>query len=120
MIITAVIFAISALGSGIADSSAEFIFYRLLGGLGVGAASVLAPAYIAEVAPAALRGRLATLQQMAIVLGLFAAFMSNFTIASYSGGAEANAWLGYCLLALDVLGGNCAGAVISDWGNLNT
>lgn len=88
MIITAVIFAISAFGSGIADSSAEFIFYRLFGGLGIGAASVLAPAYIAEVAPAALRGRLATLQQLAIVLGLFAAFLSNYLIASAANGAE--------------------------------
>ena len=82
MIITAMIFAISAFGSGISDSSVEFIFYRLIGGLGIGAASVLAPAYIAEVAPAALRGRLATLQQLAIVLGLFAAFLSNYIIAS--------------------------------------
>ena len=89
MIITAVIFAISAFGSGIADSSGEFIFYRLFGGLGIGAASVLAPAYIAEVAPAALRGRLATLQQLAIVLGLFAAFLSNYLIANQAGGAEA-------------------------------
>jgi SP family sugar:H+ symporter-like MFS transporter len=88
MIITAVIFAISAFGSGIADSSAEFIFYRLFGGLGIGAASVLAPAYIAEVAPAALRGRLATLQQLAIVLGLFTAFLSNYLIASAANGAE--------------------------------
>ncbi|MFQ3267976.1 MAG: SP family sugar:H+ symporter-like MFS transporter, partial [Colwellia sp.] len=89
MIITAIIFAISAFGSGISSSSAEFIFYRLIGGLGIGAASVLAPAYIAEVAPAALRGRLATLQQLAIVLGLFAAFLSNFLIASVAGGSEA-------------------------------
>ena len=88
MIITAVIFAISAFGSGISDSSVEFIFYRLFGGLGIGAASVLAPAYIAEVAPAAIRGRLATLQQLAIVLGLFAAFLSNYIIASEAGGAE--------------------------------
>ena len=88
MILTAVIFAISAFGSGFADSSAEFIFYRLFGGLGIGAASVLAPAYIAEVAPAAIRGRLATLQQLAIVLGLFAAFLSNYLIASNAGGAE--------------------------------
>lgn len=95
MLITAVIFAISAFGSGIADSSAEFVFYRLLGGLGVGAASVLAPAYIAEIAPASIRGRLASLQQMAIVIGLFAAFLSNFTIASYSGGAQALAWLDF-------------------------
>ncbi|BDX04985.1 sugar porter family MFS transporter [Planctobacterium marinum] len=94
MIITAIIFAVSAFGSGIAESSPEFIFYRLLGGLGVGAASVLAPAYISEVAPASLRGRLATLQQMAIVLGLFAAFLSNFTIASYTGGASEAGWLG--------------------------
>jgi len=88
MIITAIIFAISAFGSGISTSSIEFILYRLFGGLGIGAASVLAPAYIAEVAPAALRGRLATLQQLAIVLGLFAAFLSNYIIASNSGGAE--------------------------------
>jgi len=88
MIVTALIFAISAFGSGIADSSAEFIFYRLFGGLGIGAASVLAPAYIAEVAPASLRGRLATLQQLAIVLGLFAAFLSNYLIANAAGGAE--------------------------------
>ncbi|MFT7559883.1 MAG: SP family sugar:H+ symporter-like MFS transporter [Flavobacteriales bacterium] len=93
MIATAVIFAVSALGSGIANSSIEFVFYRLLGGLGVGAASVLAPAYIAEVAPASLRGRLATLQQLAIVVGLFIAFLSNYTIASVSGGAGALFWL---------------------------
>lgn len=88
MILTAIIFAISAFGSGISNTSAEFILYRLFGGLGIGAASVLAPAYIAEIAPAALRGRLATLQQLAIVLGLFAAFLSNFIIASQTGGSE--------------------------------
>jgi SP family sugar:H+ symporter-like MFS transporter len=88
MVITAIIFAISAFGSGISDSSAEFIFYRLFGGLGIGAASVLAPAYIAEVSPPALRGRLATLQQLAIVLGLFAAFLSNYLIADVAGSAQ--------------------------------
>ncbi|WP_409423498.1 sugar porter family MFS transporter [Pseudoalteromonas sp. RW-H-Ap-1] len=88
MIVTAIIFAVSAFGSGVADSSAEFIFYRLFGGLGIGAASVLAPAYIAEVAPASLRGRLATLQQLAIVLGLFAAFLSNYLIADAAGSAQ--------------------------------
>mgnify|MGYP001086404903 CR=1 FL=1 len=89
MMITAIIFALSAFGSGIAMSSTEFIFYRLLGGLGIGAASVLAPAYIAEISPPALRGRLATLQQLAIVLGLFTAFLSNYLIAAQAGGAEA-------------------------------
>ena len=90
MIVTALIFSVSAFGSGIAISSTEFIFYRLLGGLGIGAASVLAPAYIAEVAPPKLRGRLATLQQLAIVLGLFAAFLSNYLIASVAGSAQAS------------------------------
>ena len=94
MLLTALVFAISAWGSGDANSASAFIWYRLLGGLGIGAASVLAPAYISEVAPPAYRGRLATLQQLAIVLGLFAAFVSNYLIAASAGSAEAPFWLG--------------------------
>jgi SP family sugar:H+ symporter-like MFS transporter len=93
MLLTALVFAISAWGSGDADTASAFIWYRLLGGLGIGAASVLAPAYISEVAPPAFRGRLATLQQLAIVLGLFMAFVSNYLIAAAAGGAEAVFWL---------------------------
>jgi SP family sugar:H+ symporter-like MFS transporter len=61
----------------------------------VGAASVLAPAYISEVAPAAYRGRLASLQQLAIVVGLFCAFLSNFALAQMSGGAREPFWFGF-------------------------
>jgi len=93
MVLTALVFAISAWGSGNADTANAFIWYRLLGGLGIGAASVLAPAYISEVAQQAFRGRLATLQQLAIVLGLFMAFVSNYLIAAAAGGAEAVFWL---------------------------
>jgi len=92
MVITAVVFAASAFGAGASQGSIEFILFRLLGGLGIGGASVLVPAYIAEVAPAALRGRLATLQQLAIVVGLFTAFLSNFTIEHMSGGAADVLW----------------------------
>ncbi len=92
---SAVLFAVSAFGSGIASGSAEFVVYRLIGGFAVGAASVIAPAYIAEVAPAAYRGRLASLQQMAIVLGLFFAFLSNYVLAQSAGGASATFWWGY-------------------------
>ncbi len=95
MLGTAVLFAISAWGSGIAASSGEFIVYRVLGGLAVGAASVICPAYISEIAPAAIRGRLASLQQLAIVLGLFFAFLSNFIIAESAGGASNPFWFGY-------------------------
>lgn len=94
MLLTALVFAISAWGSGDATTATAFIWYRVIGGLGIGAASVLAPAYISEVAPAAFRGRLATLQQLAIVLGLFAAFVSNYLIVLDAGSAEAAYWYG--------------------------
>ncbi|WP_371395933.1 sugar porter family MFS transporter [Fretibacter rubidus] len=87
MMIAAVFFIISAWGSGIAGSSGSFIIFRIFGGLAVGAASVMAPAYISEIAPAHLRGGLASIQQIAIVVGLTAAFFSNYYLAGASGGA---------------------------------
>lgn len=95
LIITAVTFIISAWGSGISASSAQFVFYRILGGLAVGSASILAPAYISEIAPPHIRGRLASLQQLMIVIGLFTAFFSNYTIASLAGGAYEILWAGF-------------------------
>ena len=94
MLINAVLFLLSAFASGGAGSAGVFIASRVVGGMGIGAASVLAPMYIAEVAPAFLRGRLASLQQLAIVLGLFCAFLSNDILAKLAGGAEASFWLG--------------------------
>lgn len=95
MILTAIAFMISAWGSGIAGGSAEFVFYRVLGGLAVGAASILAPAYISEIAPARIRGSLATLQQLMIVIGLFMAFLNNYLIAGAAGSASNAFWLGF-------------------------
>lgn len=91
----AAFFGVSAWGSGIANGSPEFIIFRLIGGFAVGAASIISPAYISEIAPAAYRGRLASLQQMAIVLGLFFAFLTNYLIAKAAGGASGIFWLGY-------------------------
>lgn len=95
MMVTATAFIVSAWGSGIAADSLQFVLARVLGGLAVGAASILAPAYISEIAPARIRGRLATLQQLMIVVGLFAAFISNYWLASMSGGASALLWGGF-------------------------
>lgn len=95
MILTAIAFLISAWGSGISSSSFEFVLYRMLGGLAVGAASILAPAYISEVAPAKIRGALASLQQLMIVFGLFMAFLSNYLIADWAGSAEKPFWWGF-------------------------
>ncbi|MGC1481951.1 MAG: sugar porter family MFS transporter [Chthoniobacterales bacterium] len=88
-------FFVSSWGSGAAPSSEWFIAARLIGGLAVGAASVIAPAYISEVSPPAYRGRLASLQQMAIVLGLFLAFLTNYLIAAAAGGASNEFWWGF-------------------------
>ncbi len=91
---SAVFFIVSAWGSGIADGSLEFVIYRVLGGFAVGAASVITPAYIAEVAPARYRGMLTTLQQIAIILGLFMAFVSNYLLAEFAGASTEPLWLG--------------------------
>ena len=95
MMMTAIAFIVSAWGSGIAADSLQFVIARILGGFAVGAASILAPAYISEIAPAKIRGRLATLQQLMIVVGLFAAFLSNYWLAGVSGGASAPLWGGF-------------------------
>jgi MFS transporter, sugar porter (SP) family len=95
MILTAIAFMISAWGSGASGSSPVFIMARLTGGLAVGAASILAPAYISEIAPPEIRGSLATLQQLMIVVGLFMAFVNNYFIAQAAGSASEVFWYGY-------------------------
>ncbi|WP_203290709.1 sugar porter family MFS transporter [Maricaulis parjimensis] len=95
LVVSAVFFIVSAWGSGIANGATEFVLYRLLGGLAVGAASVMAPAYISEIAPARMRGRLATIQQIAIISGLFFSFLSNYLLAGAAGGSTAVFWGGF-------------------------
>jgi len=95
LIISSLCFAVSSLGSGFAGSSIEFILYRLLGGLGVGAASVLAPAYISEIAPAKYRGTLSSIQQIAIITGLFASALSNYLLAHIAGESTNILAMGY-------------------------
>ncbi len=94
MVVASVLFTASALGSGLAGGVWSLTCWRVVGGLAVGAASVIAPAYIAEISPARLRGRLGSLQQLAIVLGIFAALLSDQVIAVTAGGASEPSWLG--------------------------
>ncbi len=89
MVVASVLFTISAIGSGLPFTIWDFTFWRVLGGLAVGAASVIAPAYIAECSPAHLRGRLGSLQQLAIVVGIFIALLCDYFIAVSAGSAEA-------------------------------
>lgn len=95
MIISAVLFIISAATTGAAHSIIEFIIARLVTGLGIGAVSILAPIYISEIAPADKRGTLTSIQQTAIIVGLFMAFVSNYLIARAAGSAVNDLWLGF-------------------------
>lgn len=94
MVLAAALFMISAVGSGLAQGPWDLIAWRLVGGLAVGGASVIAPAYIAEISPAAIRGRLGSLQQLAIVTGIFVALLSDYVLATAAGGASEELWLG--------------------------
>ena len=85
MIVAALLFVIGAVVQGITDSHTLFVIARFAGGMAVGAASVLSPLYISEVAPANIRGRLATVQQVMIITGLTAAFVVNYFLAQAAG-----------------------------------
>ena len=94
MMVTAVLFTIGALIQGFAHDHTLFVIARLMGGMAVGAASVLSPAYISEVAPASVRGRLTTLQQIMIIIGLTIAFVVNYFLAQSAGESTAAYWAG--------------------------
>ena len=82
------LYALSAIGSALAWDPTSFMLFRFIGGLGVGASSVAAPAYIAEIAPREVRGRLVALFQTMIVLGILVAYLSNYVL----GGIGGEAW----------------------------
>ncbi|WZH35869.1 MAG: sugar porter family MFS transporter [Microbacterium enclense] len=95
MMVGAVLFLASSVGSALTFSVLDLTIWRVIGGLGIGIASVVAPAYIAEVAPRQIRGSLASLQQLAITLGIFAALLSNALLVGAAGGtADNQLWWG--------------------------
>jgi len=89
----AVLYFVSAVGSALAWDWLSFLFFRFIGGIGVGGASVVSPMYIAEISPAALRGRLVAVTQFNIVLGILLAFFSNYLIAGLDLGATDWRWM---------------------------
>jgi SP family sugar:H+ symporter-like MFS transporter len=92
MRLAAILFIVSALGSGLAHSLIVLSIFRFVGGVAVGIASVIAPAYIAEIAPAKIRGQLGSLQQLAIVTGIFLSLLVDYAIAAAAGSSKAT-WL---------------------------
>lgn len=110
LIFIGVLYSISAIGSGLAWDPYSFSFFRFIGGVGVGISSVAAPAYIAEISTAKIRGRLVALYQFNIVFGILIAYFSNFLLKGVGGnndwrwmlGVEAIPALIYTLLALRI------------------
>ncbi len=88
----AVLFTVSAVGTGLFDDFTFFNIARFVGGVGIGVASALSPMYIAEVSPAEIRGRMVSLNQMTIVLGILAAQVVNLLLARDTSVAESQAW----------------------------
>jgi len=86
LIISAILFTLSAYGSGLPEmfpqSVSMLVFFRILGGLGIGVASMNAPMYIAEIAPSNIRGRMVTYYQLAIVIGFFVVFLATYYIGN--------------------------------------
>jgi SP family sugar:H+ symporter-like MFS transporter len=93
MRLAAVLFTVSAVGAGLSSSLLMLSLFRVIGGVAIGIALVFAPTYIAEIAPAKDRGKLASLQQLAIVTGIFLSLLVDYAIAAASGSARASSWL---------------------------
>lgn len=89
LLLIGILYTISAIGSGLAESPFVFAAFRFIGGLGVGASTIAAPAFISEIAPPEKRGRLVATYQFNIVLGILVAFISNALFANY---VQVNAW----------------------------
>ncbi|WP_143305963.1 sugar porter family MFS transporter [Chitinophaga vietnamensis] len=88
MLLSALLFALSAIGCTFAGNAYSLIFFRLIGGIGIGAASVISPMYISELAPPSLRGRMVTYYQLAITIGILAAYFSNAMIQPWRDSEE--------------------------------
>ncbi len=93
LIIIGILYFVSALGSAIVENWQLFLFYRFIGGLGVGASSVAAPMYISEISPSKVRGRLVALFQFNIVFGILIAYVSNYLINVYGEGDGLWRWM---------------------------
>lgn len=83
LILSAIMFLISAIGTALPQNLMQFIVFRIIGGLGVGAASMTSPMYIAEISPARIRGRMVSLNQLAIITGMLIVYFVNYFVGGH-------------------------------------
>ena len=114
LLLSAVFFLVSALGTAFPKTIAQFIIFRIIGGVGVGAASITSPMYIAEIAPARMRGRLVSINQFAIVVGFLVVYMANFFIAAHGTGIDRGRVAEHVAEHGAVLNGNAVAKFIDD------
>jgi MFS transporter, SP family, arabinose:H+ symporter len=88
LILSAVLFSVSAIGCMVSGSVSELVIYRIVGGIGIGVASVISPLYISEISVARYRGTLVTLYQLAITIGFVGAYLVNYGIDAYGVGID--------------------------------
>ena len=93
MLVAAALFLVAAIGQAFPFAVTDLMFWRFIGGAGIGVASVVAPMYIAEIAPAQIRGRMGSLQQLFIFIGIFATGLVNYLVLQAAGGNARNTWL---------------------------
>jgi SP family xylose:H+ symportor-like MFS transporter len=100
LLVAAALFLISSIGTAIPVSLSFFVVFRIIGGLGVGVASMASPMYIAEITPARIRGRMVSLNQFAIIGGMLVVYFVNYLIAKYGGGEAWNVHTGWRMMFL--------------------
>lgn len=94
LIISAVLFSVSAIGCCVCNGFTDLVVYRIIGGMGIGVVSIVSPMYISEISPAKIRGTMVSLYQLAVTMGLLLAYVANYAILSGAESAEfANPWL---------------------------
>lgn len=88
LLISAILFSVSAIGCCLCKGFSDLVIYRIIGGLGIGIVSIVSPMYISEISPAKIRGTMVALYQLAITMGLLLAYLINFAILSNAEGAQ--------------------------------
>ncbi len=100
LLAAAALFVVSSIGTSIPVSLSFFVVFRIIGGFGVGIASMASPMYIAEITPARMRGRMVSINQFAIIGGMLIVYFVNYLIARYGGGEDWNVHTGWRMMFL--------------------
>jgi sugar porter (SP) family MFS transporter len=89
MVLSAVLFTVSSIGCAVSSNITQLAIYRIVGGIGIGVASIVSPLYISEVSAAKYRGSMVTIFQLAVTIGFFSAYLVNFGLLEYASGSAA-------------------------------